>query len=147
MLTAGCQRKPQDTPTPKSTGEYDVLAKAEGRWVWDKSMMLGGNLTPASKGFTRQLVFRSDSTVAIYRNQALYASPTFQRTSGTLPRCGQPQSAVPLINYPNETDLFNTARKTYRLSTVNGVVQLMIIGETACIDAGSYEVYHWEPVP
>jgi hypothetical protein len=138
QLITGCKHDADVEPTSVSAG-YDVLAKATGHWEWENSAFgFAGTRTPASVGFTRQLVFGADNVLNVKRNGRQYYQTNFQlttQTSATAPE--------PLITYANEADLYNNDLKTYSLSQQNGRQVLILMGEQVPVDGGALETYHW----
>ena len=140
-LASGCQHKDTD-PQPAN---YDELALDTGHWEWDRSTLgWAGNRTPATEGYSRQLVFGTGGQLLLRRSgQANYRTP-YQLSMGVLPRCGFGQQRFPIITYStNEETLPNDDRKTYSIEQQNGQQMLRIDGESACVDGGAYEMYHW----
>ena len=102
LMISSCTSNNDPKPPESTTTNLDVLVKAHGYWEWKSSISMGSSLTPITVGFTRQLVFKSDSLVHIYHNQQLFAQPRYGLGAGLLSRCGQPQIAVPLVRYTAE---------------------------------------------
>ena len=140
-LAAGCHH--QDDPRPAAT--YDELALGTGHWEWDVSTLgFAGNRTPATEGYTRQLVFGAGGQLLLRRGGQADYRTTYQLSMGVLPRCGTGQQNFPIITYStNEKTLPNDDRKTYSIEQRSGQQVLLIDGESACVDGGAYETYHW----
>ena len=66
LAVGSCKSKADPQPT---IGDADVLMQANGYWEWVKSASLGGLLTPASVGFSRELIFKNDGFVHIFHNR------------------------------------------------------------------------------
>ncbi len=121
---------------------YDALALETGHWEWDASTLgWTGKRTPASMGFTRQLVFSADGYVLIQHNGKLNKQTSYQLSMGNLSKCSTQQ--VPIIAYKTDSDVPNNDRKTYSISKTDTGQQLSLVGEDACVDGGAYETYHW----
>lgn len=122
---------------------YDELALATGHWEWLSTSYLSGSRTPATEGYSRQLLFGAGSQLTLRRSGQPDYRTTYQLAMGTLPRCGSTAN-VPTITYAtNEATLDNNDRKTYGIRQQNGRLLLSLAGETACVDAGAYETYYW----
>ncbi|TPG65895.1 hypothetical protein [Hymenobacter nivis] len=138
QLATGCKHDTDAEPTSTSTS-YDVLAKGAGHWEWDSSAFgFAGTRTPATVGFTRQLVFGEGNVLNVKRNGKQYYQTSYQlstRTSAT--------ASEPLVTYVNETDLYNNDVKAYTLSQQNGRQTLVLMGEQVPVDGGAFETYHW----
>lgn len=135
-LATGCQTDADINPA-----NYDVLALATGHWEWDNSAYQSGLQTPASLGYTRQVVFGPEGKLVVRRRgQADYHS-TYQFSMGMPQPCGM--APVPLVTYRSEPDLGNTDVKLYTLSQRTGQQVLTIAGEGLCVDKGAHETYHW----
>lgn len=139
VIAAGCRSVGDEVP-PRS---YDALALSTSHWEWDRTAYQSGNRTPATEGFTRQLVFGADGQVVIQHNNKLNKTTTYQLSMGNLPHCGTPQLSVPIISFTTDSDVPNQDRKTYRITKSPTGQQLSLIGEAACIDVGAYEYYNW----
>jgi hypothetical protein len=120
---------------------YDALALETGHWEWDATMLgWAGKRTPASMGFTRQLVFSADGKVLIQHDSKLNKRTSYQLSMGA--SCGGIQQ-VPFITFETDSDVPNNDRKTYSITKSNEGQQLTLVGEFACVDGGAYETYHW----
>jgi len=139
-LLAGCQRDGDIQPA-----HYDELALATGHWEWDRSTLgWAGNRSPATEGYTRQLVFEPGGQLLLRRSGQADYRTSYQLSMGPLPRCGYGQANFPLMTYAtNEEKLPNNDLKTYTITQQNGQQLLSITGEAACVDGGAYETYHW----
>ncbi|AWM32343.1 hypothetical protein [Hymenobacter nivis] len=120
---------------------YNVLAEATGHWEWESTGYQSGLRTPATQGFTRQVVFATEGQLTVRRNGQPYYQTTFQLSQGPAGPCVGPND--PLITFTSEADLSNSDAKIYRLSQQNGQRQLQLVGAGACFDAGASETYHW----
>ncbi len=138
QLTTGCKHDADVEPTSTFTS-YDVLAKAAGHWEWDRSVFgFAGARTPTSVGFTRQLVFGTDSMLYVQRSGQPYYQTRYQ-----LSKRANAAAYLPLITYANEPGLANDDTKTYDLSQQNGRQDLLLMGEQVPVDGGASETYHW----
>lgn len=139
-LATSCHHK--DDPQPAN---YDELALGTGHWEWNQTTLgLVGNRTPATEGYTRQLVFGAGGQLLLRRSGQPDYRTTYQLSMGTLPRCGTSQQSFPIITYStNEEKLPDNDRKTYSLAQRNSQQVLRITGEDACVDGGAYETYLW----
>ncbi len=134
QLTTGCKHDADTLPV-----SYDVLAEATGHWEWDRSVFgFAGARTPASVGFTRQLVFGADSVLHVKRS----GQPYYQTRYHLFKRANA-AAFLPLITYTNEPGLSNDDTKTYALSQQNGRQELLLMGEQVPVDGGAIETYHW----
>lgn len=137
---AGCQRT-DDEVQPRS---YDALALETGHWEWESTTVgFSSHQTPASVGFTRQLVFTADGKVLIQHDNRLNKTVEYQLSMGTLAGCGASQPAVPIITYTTESDIKSGDRKAYSITKSGTGQRLAITCDYACIDGGAYESYHW----
>ena len=143
LMVSSCTSNNEPKPPESSTADLDVLVKTHGYWEWESSVSMGSSLKPSTIGFTRQLVFKSDSLVHIYHNQQLFAQPRYDLSAGLLSRCGQPQITVPLVRYTAEAQLPNNDLRTYLIQASPTDTTLSITGEAACVDGGYYENYRW----
>lgn len=139
LLTASSCRRGEEVQ-PRS---YDALALGTGHWEWDHTTALPGRRTPATEGFTRQLVFSAEGKVLIQHDGKLNKQTPYQLSMGPLPRCGNPQASVPIITFETDSDVPNNDRKTYSISKSATSQSLSLVGEAACVDGGAYETYHW----
>ncbi|AMR26807.1 hypothetical protein A0257_06570 [Hymenobacter psoromatis] len=140
QLAAGCQHDADIRPS-----NYDELALGTGHWEWDHSTLgWAGNRSPATEGYTRQLVFGTGGQLLLRRSGQSDYRTSYQLSMGPLPRCGYKQASFPLITYStSEEKLPNNERKTYAINQQSGQQVLSITGEDACVDGGAYETYHW----
>ena len=143
LAVGSCTSTTDPRPAERVTTDRDVLMQAQGYWEWESSISMGGSLTPTIVGFTRQLLFKSDSLVHIYHNQQLFARPGYSLSRGVLSRCGQPQIAVPMVRYVAEPQIPNNDLRTYLIRISPTDTTLSVIGEAACVDGGYYEQYRW----
>jgi len=139
LSATGCQRE-GDEVQPSG---YDALALETGHWEWESTTYRTGRRTPATEGFTRQLVFGADKQVVIQHDKRLNKKTTYSLSMGTLPNCPTSTSTVPIISYETDSDLPNNDRKTYSIVKTTTSQSLVLMGEGACIDAGSTEAYRW----
>ncbi len=136
QLTAGCKHDADVQP-----GSYDALAEATGHWEWESTAYQSGPRTPASVGFTRQVVFGDGGRLTVRRSGRADYLTTYQLSRGPNGPCAGPND--PLVTFASEKDLYNNDAKIYRLSQANGQRQLLLVGVGACFDAGAFETYHW----
>lgn len=140
QLAAGCQRDEDIRPA-----NYDELALDTGHWEWDRSTLgWAGSRSPATEGYTRQLVFGPGGQLLLRRSGQPDYRTRYQLSMGPLPRCGTGAANFPVVTYTTPEDrLPNNERKTYITTQQNGRQVLNIVGESACVDGGAYETYHW----
>ncbi len=140
QLATSCQNDADIRPA-----NYDELAMATGHWEWDASSLgWAGKRSPATEGYTRQLVFGTSGHLLLRRRGQEDYRSSYQLSMGTLPRCGADQPNAPLLTYStNEPRLPNDERKSYRLAQQGGQQTLTLIGESVCLDGGAIETYHW----
>jgi hypothetical protein len=121
---------------------YDELAMATGHWEWDRSTLgFSYDKTPASVGYTRQLVFGPDNHLLLRRDRQANYTTTYQLTTFTPP--GSTKSLPALRFDTAEMDLPTGTLRYYDLSQQNGQQTLTLIGERAALDADAIETYHW----
>lgn len=135
-LATGCHTDADIRPA-----HYDALALATGHWEWDNSAYQGGLRTPATLGFSRQVVFGADGWLVVSRSGRNDYRTTYQFSMGTPQPCGG--APVPLVSYASEPELGNNTVKLYTLSQEAGRPVLTIVGEAMCVDGGAMETYHW----
>jgi len=135
-LATGCQTDADIRPA-----HYDALALATGHWQWDNSSYPSGLQTPASLGFSRQLVFGPEGQLVVSRSGRDAYRTTYQLSMGKPQPCGA--VAVPLVTYASEPELGNTDVKLYTLSQEASRQVLTIASEALCVDGGAVETYHW----
>ena len=142
-ITGGCKSKTD--PKPAQISDRDVLMQADGHWEWESSARMMSQLTPASIGFSRQLIFKPDGLVHIYHNRQPFIQPVYQLSYGVLSQCGaSPQPiSVPFVRYAAEPQIPNNDLRTYSIRLSPTDTTLYITGESACIDGGAYETYRW----
>ncbi len=120
---------------------YDILAEATGHWEWESTAYQSGPRTPASMGFTRQVVFGDGGHLTVRRSgQADYLT-TYKLSQGPNGPCVGTND--PLVTFASEKDLANNDTKIYRLSQQNSQRQLLLVGVGACFDFGAFETYRW----
>ena len=145
LLIAACLLATQaatscQTEADVRPANYDALALETGHWEWESTAYMSGKRTPATEGFTRQLVFTPDRQVLITHNRQFNKQTTYVLSMGTV--CGAPQTS-PIITYETDSDLPNNDRKTYQTTQMGTDQHLMLVGEHACVDGGAYETYRW----
>jgi hypothetical protein len=137
LSVTGCQSI-GDEVQPRN---YDALALENGHWEWDATVLgWAGRRTPATMGFTRQLVFSADGKVLIQHDGKLNKRTSYQLSMGA--SCGSTQQ-MPMITFETDSDLPNNDRKNYSITKSIEGQQLTLVGEYACVDGGAYETYHW----
>ncbi|RYY18737.1 MAG: hypothetical protein EOO36_07455 [Cytophagaceae bacterium] len=139
LSASACQRR-GDEVQPRN---YDALALETGYWEWESTDYRTGQRTPATEGYTRQLVFGSDGSVLIQHANKLNKKRAYTLSMGTLPACSTSQSLVPIITYETDSDLPNNDRKTYSIVKSPTGQSLTLVGEAACADGGAQETYRW----
>ena len=139
LSATGCQRE-GDEVQPSG---YDALALETGHWEWESTAYRTGRRTPATEGFTRQLVFGADKQLVIQHDRKLNKKTTYSLAMGPLPHCPTSTSTVPIISYETDSDLPNNYRKTYSIGKTTTSQSLVLTGEDACIDTGAVEAYRW----
>ena len=143
LMMGSCKSKID--PEPAQLSDLDLLMKLNGYWQWTGSASLGSTLTPASVGFSRELVFKKDGLVHISHNRQPFIQPAYELSNGLLSQCGtfhQP-IAVPLVRYTAEPKIPNNDLRTYSILLSPTDTTLFITGESACVDGGYYETYRW----
>ena len=139
-MAALCCRptEPGDLPA-----NYDVLAQDQGYWEWERNVTEGPVVSPATTGFSRQLVFGADGQLIIRHNGQAHSQVSYQLSTGTFPRCGTPQPVLPLVTFAPEPQVPNNERKSYTVDITATGRTLSLVGEDACTDGGYYESYTW----
>jgi len=145
LLVGGCKSKPQADPEPAQLGDMDMLLHSTGYWEWQNSASMTSQLTPASVGFSRELIFKSDGLVHIYHNRQPAMQPVYKFSFGVLSQCGtQPQPPnVILLYYTAEPQIPNNELREYLIHLSPNDTTLSINGELACVNRGYYETYRW----
>ncbi len=139
QLSPGCKHDADVQPSPS---RYDVLAGAVGHWEWERSVYgFAGPRTPASVGFTRQLVFGANMQLVEQRNARAYRQTSYLLSIGIAGPCAN-QNALAVV-FTNDTDLPNSNNKAFSISQQNGQRLLSLDGAAACIDGDATETYHW----
>lgn len=128
--------------TSQLPANLDTLAQKQGYWEWQNSVTEGPIVSPATVGYSRQLVFGVNGQLGIRHNNQPFSEVPYQVSTGTLPHCGLPQQTVDLVTFTAE--LTNNARKAYSISTDAAGTHLMLSGEDACVDGGYTETYLWK---
>ena len=137
QLATGCKHEADAQPVG-----YDTLAGAPGHWEWDRSVYgFAGPRTPASVGFTRQLVFGASGQLVVRRNGQEYYHTGYQRSVGTGGPCAGPNA--PVVTFTSENGLPNSDAKAYGVEQQNGQRTLYLNGAATCLDGDAYETYHW----
>ncbi|OGX85912.1 hypothetical protein BEN48_13945 [Hymenobacter glacialis] len=119
--------------------------KATGYWEWESSTTRGARLTPASVGFSRQLVFKSDGKVHIYHNRQPELQAVY-RLSQEVDACQPPQPqpvAVPMVRYTAEAQFPNSDLRRYGIALAAADTTLYVDGVGLCTDTGAAERYRW----
>ncbi|OGX80871.1 hypothetical protein BEN47_06350 [Hymenobacter lapidarius] len=141
---AGCNAS--HDPKPDTISDADVLMQANGYWEWESSGGFRWQRTPASVGFSRQLVFKSDGKVHIYHNRQPELQAAYQLSTGVHGNCQPPQPqpvAVPMVRYTAETQFPNSDLRTYGIALSAIDTTLYIAGLGLCVDIGAAERYRW----
>ncbi len=136
QLGTGCKHDADVYPS-----EYDVLAQATGHWEWESTGYQSGLRTPATVGFTRQLIFETGGQLTVHRSGQPDYRTLYRLSTGAGAYCGGPSAA--LVTFTSEKDLSNNDVKIYGISQQNGQRMLSLVGEAACVDGGAFETYHW----
>jgi hypothetical protein len=136
LAVSGCQQEDEIQPI-----SYDALALGTGHWEWESTAYMGGKRTPATQGFTRQLLFGANGQLSIYHSNRLNKQTAYVLSMGTT--CSPSQPPVPIITYETDSDVPNNDRKSYTIIKTATGQSLSLVGEAACADAGAYETYHW----
>ena len=137
QLLSSCKKDADLRPA-----NYDELAMATGHWEWDRSVLgFTYNKTPASLGYTRQLVFGPDNQLLLRRTKQADYATTYQLTTYTPP--GGTKS-LPAMRYDTaEPELPTGSLRYYDLSQQSGQQFLVLTGARAGLDADAIETYHW----
>ncbi|WP_035562799.1 hypothetical protein [Hymenobacter sp. IS2118] len=144
LAISACSTTPD--PSPVILADTDVLMKANGYWEWQSSSGFRWQQTPASVGFSRQLVFKSDGKVHIYHNHQPELQAVYRLSTGVNNNCQPPQPqpvAVPMIEYTAEPQFLNNGLRTYGISVSANDSMLYITNTALCADGGAAELYHW----
>jgi hypothetical protein len=132
------------TDTDLRPANYDELAMATGHWEWDRSVLgFTYDKTPASVGYSRQLVFGPDHRLLLRRSQQADYATTYQLS---IYQAAAPASSVshPAVSFDTaEPELPTNTLKYYDISQQSGRQTLVLTGEKAALDAGAIETYHW----
>lgn len=142
LAVVSCKSKSDPQPAIADT---DILMQSTGYWEWVSSITLGAQLTPASIGFSRELIFKNDGLLHIYHNRQPFIQPPYELSTGTLTQCGaSPQPIIlQLVRYTAEPQIPNNELRTYSIRLSPTDTTLSITGAAACMDAGYYEMYRW----
>ena len=123
----------------------DMLLQSTGYWAWQSSTGMSRQLTPASVGFSRELIFKTDGLVHINHNRQPAMQPVYKLSLDVLSQCGTqpPPLGINLVHYTAEPQIPSDELHEYiiRLSPTDTI--LSIKGELACVDKGYYETYRW----
>jgi hypothetical protein len=115
---------------------YDILAMETGHWEWERTAFMVPQYTPATEGYTRQLIFKADKKLLLRRDKQPEELISYQLAVSS--------GGMPTITYQTkETKLANSDVKYYHVTQQNGQQILQLTGEGAAADAGGYETYHW----
>ncbi|MGI4761556.1 MAG: hypothetical protein ACRYF0_12660 [Janthinobacterium lividum] len=137
QLLGGCK-----TDSDLRPANYDELAMASGHWQWDRSALgFSYTKTPASIGYSRQLVFGPDHRLLLRRDGQADFATTYQLSACTPP--GGTKSLPALRFDTAETELPTGSLRYYEVSQQNGQQLLTLVGERAVLDADAIETYHW----
>lgn len=142
-LTATSCHTTGDEVQPRS---YDALALATGHWEWEKTTVgFSPQQTPATVGFTRQLVFGQDGRVSIQHDRKNAKTADYALSMGALAGCGA-AAPVPIITYDADAEVktgFGGNRKNYTITKSGADQYLFLTYDYACVDGGAYETYRW----
>jgi hypothetical protein len=115
---------------------YDILAMETGHWEWEKTTYFGPQYTPATEGYTRQLIFTANDQLVLRRTNQSDQRISYRLSVGS--------GGSPTVTFnTNEGKLTNNDVKYYRITQQNDQQTLQLTGEEAYRDAGGYETYHW----
>lgn len=144
LIEGGCKSNHEPQPSAE-LADTDVLMHAQGYWEWERSASFRSTITPASLGFSRQLIFKKNGFVHIYHNRQPALQPAYQLSNGVLTYCApQPQPiAVTLVRYTAEPQVPNNDLRSYLIRLSPTDTTLNLVGEAACVDGGAYESYRW----
>ncbi|SNC77660.1 hypothetical protein SAMN06265337_4260 [Hymenobacter gelipurpurascens] len=151
-LGSSCHSEANEEPTPAEQLEEidqdgDVLMQANGSWEWvstTKDVLNSSSSTPATVGFTRQLIFKADGKVYIHHNQKLVQQPAYGRRNGGDKFCDASYLRNWVV-YAGETDpkISSTDARWYRITITKTDTTLTLGSEASCSDAGVHELYRW----
>jgi hypothetical protein len=133
------------TDTDLRPAHYDELAMATGHWEWDRSVLgFTYDKTPASVGYSRQLIFGPDHHLVLRRSQQPDYATTYQLSISPAVSPAGGTSSQPAVRFDTaEPDLPTNPLKYYTISQQSGQQTLTLVGEAASLDAGAIETYHW----
>ena len=133
------------TDTDLRPANYDELAMGTGHWEWERSVLgFTYDKTPASVGYSRQLIFGPDHRLLLRRSQRPDYTTSYQLSisQGTSPTGGT--ISQPAVSFDTaEPDLPTNTLKYYTPGQQNGQQTLVLTGEKASLDGGAIETYHW----
>ncbi|MBC6697873.1 hypothetical protein [Hymenobacter sp. BT190] len=121
---------------------FDTLAQKPGHWEWQHSAIEGPIVSPATVGYSRQLVFGTSGQLHIRHDSQPFSEVPYQISRGPLPKCGAPQQTMDLVTFTAE--LANDHLKAYSIKTDASGTHLKLEGENACLDGGYTETYLWQ---
>jgi hypothetical protein len=128
----GCEQDANDI----RPANYDILAMETGHWEWERTAFFGPQYTPATEGYTRQLVFTANKQLLLRRSDQADQSISYRLAVGS--------GGLPTVTFnTNEGKLSNNDVKYYSVASQDGQQVLQLTGEEAHRDAGGYETYHW----
>ncbi|MGI4864879.1 MAG: hypothetical protein ACRYFZ_13225 [Janthinobacterium lividum] len=140
----------QPVPTPGATvntqaANYDILAKDTGHWQWVSTAAGFNRKDSTTVGYGRQVLFKSDSTLALSRTSQPNLSAPYSLTN-VLFSCGGRTVKCALFN-TNEFLLPPTRprRMTVSAAGPNGSYPMILLLQTdnTCTDGGYMERYNW----
>ena len=131
LSTTSCKKDDETRPA-----NYDILAMENGHWEWESTIYFGPGYTPATEGYSRQLVFMANNELLLRRSNQADLRTSYRLSVGA--------GGSPTITYnTNEGKLTNQDVKYYRITPQNGHQVLQLSGEGVAYDAGGVETYHW----
>lgn len=146
-IAGGCKSKTEPQPeqpvgaaTEPFDSESDILSRSHGYWEWVSSTGLAFRATPASVGYTRQLLFKSDSVLYVSHNQQLEIHPFYHLHAGPS-HCSS--TSLPLVDFDAEPQIRNNRVRDYKIYRTPTDTTLRLIGEWTCVDGGNIETYKW----
>jgi hypothetical protein len=133
LLSATSCKSPTDDIRPAN---YDVLAMDTGHWEWERTAYFGPAYTPATEGYTRQLIFGANDRLILRRSDQADQTISYRLAVGA--------GGSPTVTFSTKEDkLANNDVKYYTLKQQTSQQLLLLTGEKALVDAGGYETYHW----
>ena len=99
----------------------DMLLQSTGYWAWQSSTGMSRQLTPASVGFSRELIYKTDGLVHIYHNQQPAMQPVYKLSLDVLSQCGTqpPPLGINLVHYTAEPQIPSDELHEYIYSLIS----------------------------